>query len=113
MILSNLAIHKALDDKSDKRLILTPEPQPRTTGHSDTYCPYNNNAVDLRLDPMLLRPSGGKFTYDLMEDGPISAMIAAHSEEYSLTDKQPYRLEPGEFVLGMTYEKVELSLTKP
>jgi hypothetical protein len=89
MILSNLAIHEALDDK---RLILTPEPYPRTMGHDDTYCPYNNNAVDLRLDPMLRRPIGGKFTYDLMEDGPISDMIAAHSEEFMLTDKQPYRL---------------------
>jgi len=45
MILSNVELHRALDDG---RLVIDPEPAPRTPGESDE-CPYQTTAVDLRL----------------------------------------------------------------
>ncbi len=47
MILSNVEIHRALDEK---RLIISPEPGPRrpTTNAADD-CPYQTSSVDLRL----------------------------------------------------------------
>ena len=46
MILSNIRIHEALDQK---RLVLDPEPAPRTKVDSGAECPYQTSAVDLRL----------------------------------------------------------------
>lgn len=105
MILSNLEIQKALDEG---RLILDPEPQPRTPEHGSTYCPYNGHSLDLRLYNQVKRPIGGPFNYDLMESGSLPNLIAAHSEDYTLTERQPYQLKTGEFILGRTLEWVEL-----
>lgn len=45
MILSNVEIHRALDEG---RLVIQPEPAPRIPdGESD--CPYQTTAIDLRL----------------------------------------------------------------
>ena len=46
MILSNLELHRALDEG---RLILDPEPVPRMPGNDGADCPYQTSAVDLRL----------------------------------------------------------------
>lgn len=49
MILSNVEIQKALDEK---RLVITPEPMPRQpTGNPNDDCPYQTSSVDLRLGP--------------------------------------------------------------
>jgi deoxycytidine triphosphate deaminase len=49
MILSNLEIQKALDEK---RLVISPEPSPRQpTGNATDDCPYQTSSVDLRLAP--------------------------------------------------------------
>ena len=51
MILSNVDIHRALDER---RLVIRPEPLPRLlTGNQE--CPYQTSAVDLRL--------GNEFSY--------------------------------------------------
>ena len=44
MILSNVEIHKALDEG---RLIIKPEPSPRSPAEGKN-CPYATTAVDLR-----------------------------------------------------------------
>lgn len=46
MILSNISIHKALDDKS---LRIEPEPRPRVKSDDGSKCPYQTSAVDLKL----------------------------------------------------------------
>ena len=46
MILSNVSIHKAIDNGW---LTIEPEPSPRTPSNGDPECPYNTSAVDLRL----------------------------------------------------------------
>ncbi len=109
MILSNEAIFKALDEG---RLILCPEPTPRTPQHDSVSCPYNTNAVDLRLGDIIRVPTGGPFTIDLMQPGSLIDFIEAHSRELTLTTEQPYPLEPHKFVLGMTHEWVELPTGK-
>jgi len=45
MILSNVEIHRALDEK---RIVLRPEPSPRFSG-LETKSPYQTTSVDLRL----------------------------------------------------------------
>jgi len=108
MILSNLEIQKALDEG---RLVIDPEPLPRKPEHGK-YCPYDTTAVDLTLHNEIRVPEGGAFVYDLMEPGSLSELITKHSKKYVLTNKQPYHLEKGEFVLGITLEKIVLPIDK-
>lgn len=108
MILSNLEIQKALDQG---RLVINPKPLPLKPEHGK-YCPYDTHSVDLRLHSEVRRPYGGPFDYDLMEPGKLSDLIAKHSEAYTLTDRQPYHLKMGEFILGRTLERVELPTKK-
>lgn len=108
MILSNLEIQKALDEG---RLVIDPEPLPRKPEHGK-YCPYDTTAVDLTLHNEIMVPKGGPFVYDLMEPGSLSELITKHSKKYILTDKQPYHLEKGEFVLGITLETIVLPIDK-
>lgn len=109
MILSNEAIFKALDEG---RLVLRPEPAPRTPQHDSTSCPYNNNAVDLQLGEIIRVPNKGPFTIDLMQPGSLAEFIEANSQEHRLTAERPYPLKPNQFVLGMTREWVELPIGK-
>ncbi len=109
MILSNEAIFKALDEG---RLVLRPEPSPRTPQHDTISCPYNHNAVDLRLGKIIRVPTTGPFTIDLMQPGSLAEFIEAHSKPYELTPEQPYPLKPNQFILGMTHEWVELPIGK-
>lgn len=109
MILSNGAIFQALDEG---RLVLRPEPFPRTPQHDGVSCPYDTNAVDLRLGDTLRVPSGGPFSIDLMQHGSLIDFIGANSREIKLTQDQPYPLQPNQFVLGVTYEWVELPIGK-
>lgn len=107
MILSNLEIQKALDDG---RLVINPEPLPRSPEHGKD-CPYNTHAVDLKLHRKIAIPrSGGSFSYDFAHSGDISRTIAANCDIKVLTRDQPFKLEPGRFVLGLTFEKIELPI---
>lgn len=107
MILSNVAVHKALDSK---RLIIDPEPSPRTKPIGGGHCPYDTHTVDLRLSSENVVPSGGKFTYDMAAHGSLAQLIKSHSETVTITDRQPFVLEPQQFVLGKTIEYVELPI---
>ena len=108
MILSNLEIQRALDEG---RLVIDPQPSPRKAEHGK-YCPYDTTAVDLRLHNEISVPRGGTFTYDLTEPGAISEQIAKNSDKILLRKEQPYKLERGKFVLGWTFERIELSTKK-
>jgi len=60
MILSNVELHKALDEK---RLIIEPEPVPRFPAVG-VHCPYDTHTVDLRLGNEIAIPNAGVFVYD-------------------------------------------------
>jgi len=108
MILSNLEIHKALDEG---RLVIDPEPRPRTPQHG-IYCPYNTHSVDLRLGHKIAVPRPGAFSYNLTRSASISQTISANSDIEVLASHRPFELEPGKFVLGETFEKVVLPTDK-
>lgn len=106
MILSNRSIHAALDDG---RLILTPEPAPRQPG-PDVECPYQTSAVDLRLgNEISWLKKGMPLTIDL-RGGNFAALAGPNSETRKLENDQPFLLEPNQFVLAKTLERVELPI---
>ncbi len=109
MLLSNLEIHKALDTG---RLVIEPEPLPRTKEIGVKYCPYDTHTVDLRLGNELTIPKPGAFAYDFLAQGNIAELIAQSSKKHTLTEDRPFRLKPNKFVLAQTLEMIELPIDK-
>ena len=103
MILSNIEIQKAIDDG---RLQIIPDPQPRNP--ESLSCPYNTTAVDLHLGVALAVPKEGPFNYDLRKSG-FATFLARNCEHKQLT-QDGYVLEPKQFVLGLTLERVALPI---
>ena len=109
MILSNLEIQKALDEG---RLVIEPEPSPRELKHGVKYCPYDTTAVDLKLHNQISIPKGGTFAYDLTKSGSVSDFLARNSMKLVLTKEQPFPLEPKQFILAKTFERIGLPTDK-
>lgn len=105
MILSNREIHAALDDG---RLVIHPEPAPRTPEGED--CPYQTTAVDLRLGNEISYYKQGLPLNINLKRGGFARLFGPNSESVTLTEEQPFVLRPGHFVLGRTLETVELTL---
>ena len=103
MILSNLEIQKAIDNG---RVIITPDPQPRSPKYSN--CPYNTTTVDLHLAGTLSAPISGAFNYDLSQ-GRIATFLARNSDHLEIP-ATGYVLKPHLFLLGRTQETVTLPL---
>lgn len=104
MILSNIEIQKAIDEH---RLIITPDPQPRSPDHHD--CPFDTTAVDLHLANALAVPQPGPYTFDLRKKGGIAAFLAKNSKQIIISE-EGYALKQGQFTLGTTVERVTLPL---
>ncbi|MEJ0037514.1 MAG: dCTP deaminase [Gammaproteobacteria bacterium] len=107
MILSNAEIHRALDEK---RLVLDPEPFPRTPGTPDVDCPYQASAVDLRLGDEI-----SYFKEDLplnvdLRGGGFAKLFGPNSNRTKITAEQPFVLSPNRLVLGKTLERIELPI---
>jgi dCTP deaminase len=96
MILSNVEIQKALDDG---RLIIDPRPEAKG---------YDTTAIDLHLSPALSYPHESAFNYDLRRGG-IAATLARNSKNVEIP-AAGHVLERGQFVLGITRERVGLPL---
>lgn len=109
MILSNLSIQEALDDR---RLVIDPEPSPRRPEPGGGYCPYDTHSVDLRLHNEISVPEGGSFAYNFAAEGNIAEEISKHSRKLTLSKEQPYQMKPLTFVLARTLEKIELPIGK-
>jgi len=109
MILSNLEIQNALDKG---RLVIDPQPSPRKLDPGVKYCPYNTTAVDLKLHNEISIPKAGTFAYDLTKPGSVSDFLARNSKKLFLTEEQPFPLEPKQFVLAKTFEKIGLPTDK-
>ena len=107
MILSNVEVHKAMDEK---RLVIRPEPLPRAPEIKGGHCPYDTHSVDLLLSDEIVIPATGKFSYDMSCPGNLAQTIKSHSETRKLTNDQPYVLEPRKFVLGKTVEWIGLPI---
>ena len=109
MLLSNREIHKALDEG---RLVIDPEPQPRSKGIGVKYCPYDSHTVDLRLGSEITVPQAGTFAYDFKASGKIADLIARNSKKHILEENRPYHLIPGQFILAQTLETIILPIDK-
>ena len=107
MILSNLEIHKALDEG---RLVIEPEPQPRMPSVENDKCPYGTHSVDLRLSEVIIIPGAGPFNIDFSTATKQSDFMHKNSNRLIITDDQPYVLKPGTFINGMTQEVVKLPI---
>jgi dCTP deaminase len=106
MILSNREILKALDEK---RLVIEPNPSPRKPT-KDQDCPYNTHSVDLRLSNEIIVPQKGAFAYDLTQDANLATLISNTSQQFTITEMQPYHLKPNQFILAQTFERIELPI---
>lgn len=110
MILSNVAIHKAMDEG---RILIKPEPKPRFKSEGNEDCPYQTTSVDLRLSNELSRLTEGKGMVISLTRGRFQDLSAGeNSNRITITDEQPFNLEPGKFILGQTHERVALPLPK-
>jgi dCTP deaminase len=103
MILSNIEIQKAIDEG---RLIIHPDPQPRSSEFPD--CPYNSTAVDLHLGNALAIPQSGPYTFDLRGTG-IAKFLSQTSKQVTISE-EGYALKKGQFTLGGTVERITLPI---
>lgn len=106
MILSNVAIHRALDER---RLIIEPQPAPRFPSDG-VACPYQTTAVDLRLGSEI-----SWFQSDLPFDvnltkGSFAKLFGPNSLTQHITKESPFVLPPHKLVLAKTTERVERPL---
>jgi dCTP deaminase len=107
MILSNIEIHRALDEK---RLVLNPEPQPRIPGTPGIDCPYESSAVDLLLgDEISYFKDDLPLNIDL-RGGEFAKLFGPNSNRTRITEEQPFVLRPKRLVLARTHERVELPI---
>jgi len=108
MILSNVELFKALDEK---RLIITPEPAPRYPSIEQSHSPFDTHSVDLRLaDEISVPKKGQQVTFDVTKPGRIADTIKEHSETERITARRPFLLVPNLFVLGKTVERISLPI---
>ena len=109
MILSNVELHKAIDQG---RLIIDPEPEPRfkTVGRDD--CPYDTHTVDLTLGAKISIPDHElPVTYDLAKRKGLAKHLSQNSRKVLLTEHdQPFVLKHGRFILAQTHERISLPI---
>ncbi len=107
MILSNVEIHAALDNG---RLVIEPQPSPRRPEFGRRYCPYDTHSVDLTLANEISVPESGTYAYDIMKPGSVSDLLSKHSKKCTLNEHQPFSLEPRQFILAKTLERIALPI---
>ncbi|MGI8980058.1 MAG: dCTP deaminase [Pirellulaceae bacterium] len=110
MILSNREIQRAIDNG---QLIITPEPLPRQPAVGGGHCPYDTHTVDLKLAAQISVPKNiGVACVDLSRPGEVALFLKQNSEPFTLSEQQPFKLNPNQFVLGKTLENVTLPIGK-
>jgi dCTP deaminase len=107
VILSNVEIHRALDER---RLIIEPEPRPRMPGTPGTDCPYQTTAVDLTLGDEIAYLNEGLPSDINLGRGGFARLFGPNSTSHKITQQQPFSLNPGRLVLGRTHERVALPI---
>jgi dCTP deaminase len=110
MILSNVEIQKALDER---RLVIDPEPSPRFPASVADDCPYQTSAVDLRLaDEISYFKEGLPLDINLSRGG-FAKLFGPMSVGVKISNGQPFVLRPNHLVLARTLERVELPIIEP
>jgi dCTP deaminase len=108
MILSNVEIQRAIDEK---RLFIDPEPIPRRpTGTAGDSCPYQTSSVDLRLADQISYFKEGLPLDINLSHGGFARLFGPMSESQTVIPGQPFVLRPNRLVLGRTLEKVTLPI---
>ncbi len=107
MILSNVELHKVLDNG---RLVITPEPKPRFSSIDGGHCPFDTHSVDLRLGNEIIVPRPGCYAYDHTQTAKLTEHLSQNSERYTITEQQPFKLNRDQFILGITHERIDLPL---
>lgn len=109
MILSNVEIHRAIDEG---RIIIRPEPLPRNPAERGS--PYDTHSVDVTLGSVLSRIQPVKMSFDLHRPGTIQTdftkTLITVSKQFDLTDLGSYQLDRDTFVLGQTEQWLELPI---
>jgi len=106
MILSNLEIHRALDEK---RLVIRPEPLPRLP-NGPGECPYQSTSIDLRLGSEISYFKEG-LPFDInLRRGTFAQLFGPNSITQHISEEQPFVLRPNRLVLGRTLEHIELPM---
>ena len=109
MILSNTAIHEALDDG---RLIIEPEPLPRFSVLDGASSPYQTTSVDLTLSAFLQVPRDEALALniDLRLTERVASTLLTLSDALEIDQRQGFILQPNQLVLGRTTERIHLRL---
>ena len=102
MILSNVEIIRCLNEK-----LFSISP---IEGMDPTKKPFNTSAVDLRLGNEITVPKNDAPAQLDLRKGNIAKYWAAHSDSYTITEKQPFTLSHGTLVLAKTMERVDFPL---
>ncbi len=107
MILSNVAIQAAIEDG---RLEIDPVPMPLRPEHGS--CPYQTSSVDLQLgDEISFIPKNNRLPINIdLSRGKFVDLFNAYAVSRQLRSDQPYVMEPGQFVLGKTRERVHFPI---
>lgn len=106
MILSNIALQKAIDER---RIVITPDPQPRRP-QKESECPYQTTAVDLHLgDQVSWLKDKLAISMDLRRGGFVST-FESNCESAMIGPDHAYVLQPGKLVLAQTSERIELPI---
>jgi dCTP deaminase len=105
VILSNTKIVEAMNDGR-----LEIDPAPRVDQLGDLESAFDTSAVDLRLGPLLAIPKTLPGVEVNLRTGGTPETLAALSDEWDMAARGPYTLQPGQFVLGQTLERVHLRL---
>ncbi|MEZ5308619.1 MAG: dCTP deaminase [Pyrinomonadaceae bacterium] len=109
MILSNIEIHRAIDEG---RLVIDPEPLPRTPTLDNDDCPYQTSAVDLRLANEISYFREGLPLDINLRQGGFANLFGPNSETQTITEEQPFVLRPNRLVLGRTLENISLPIAE-
>lgn len=102
MILSNVEIIRCLNDNL---FSITP-----IEGMDPTKKPFNTSAIDLRLGSEITVPKKDAPAQLDLRKGNIAKYWAAHSDNFTITEEQPFSLTHGKFVLAKTLEEVNFPL---
>lgn len=108
MLLSNVHIWEALDDK---RLVIEPQPFPRDEGESKKS-PYDATGVNLTLGNTLRIPHDNISLAMDASSGDILKTLDLLCDEKTLADGDAHVLQPNEFILANTKEFVSLPKTR-
>lgn len=97
MILSNIEIQRAIDEK---RLLIDPEPTPcQPTGSAGEDYPYQTTSVDLRSGDQISYFKEGLPLDINLSRGGFARLFGPMSESQIISSGQPFVLRPNRLVL--------------